>query len=276
MAKWTMTDEANGAPMFAPATVNLKPNTANRDAMYGNTTADAFVTNQTIGVYAVDDEEIAIGGFVLSGVTVDSGGTAGSYVPGEPLTFDQTGATFAESATLTATKTRLRTVAIDTPGTGYANGDTVTFAGGINEVQAVLVVTTGEADTIPASLAISNTGVFTTNPALLDSPTIAITGDGVGLTVDITTALVEAVVSNPGSYSVEPTSLTSDLEGDTGAGAEATLAFTQQNGKGLAHTGWVKRTVGTGGRAGVIQTEVLVAGRIVDDNDADDAIYPNA
>ena len=40
-----------------------------------------------------------------------------------------------------------------------------------------------------------------------------------------------------------------------------------------AHTGWVLRTEGTGGRAGRVQTEVLVAGGI--SNDAEDAVYPD-
>ena len=33
----------------------------------------------------------------------------------------------------------------------------------------------------------------------------------------------------------------------------------------IAHTGWVLRTVGTGGRAGRVMTEVLVAGHITTD-----------
>lgn len=37
----------------------------------------------------------------------------------------------------------------------------------------------------------------------------------------------------------------------------------------VAHTGWVLRTVGTGRRAGRVQTEVLVAGSIVGDNAGD-------
>lgn len=42
----------------------------------------------------------------------------------------------------------------------------------------------------------------------------------------------------------------------------------------IAHTGWVVRTVGTGGRAGRTQYEVLVAGGISTDG-ADDAYFPD-
>lgn len=42
----------------------------------------------------------------------------------------------------------------------------------------------------------------------------------------------------------------------------------------VAHTGWVLRTVGSGGRAGRVMTEVLVAGGI--GGDAEDAIFKDA
>jgi hypothetical protein len=45
-----------------------------------------------------------------------------------------------------------------------------------------------------------------------------------------------------------------------------------------AHTGWVLRTQGTGGRAGRIQTEVLVAGGMSADTSAtanDNVVYAN-
>lgn len=45
-----------------------------------------------------------------------------------------------------------------------------------------------------------------------------------------------------------------------------------------AHTGWVLRTVGSGGRAGRVQTEVLVAGGMGADNTIsanDNVVYAN-
>lgn len=44
---------------------------------------------------------------------------------------------------------------------------------------------------------------------------------------------------------------------------------------GVPHTGWVLRTVGTGGRAGRVQHEVLVAGGIETSNVADDPVFPD-
>lgn len=82
MALWGKGDQTNNSPIFTPSQVKLAPNTTNRDALYGNTTADSFVTGQTVGVFAVDANESA----ALSGKvshtgwikrTVGSGGRAG-------------------------------------------------------------------------------------------------------------------------------------------------------------------------------------------------------
>ncbi len=86
MAQWGNTDDAANSVNWAPTSVKLTPNTANRDALFGNTTADAFITGLTIGQFGADTSEVqaarAAGiaspthaGWVLR--TVGSGGRAG-------------------------------------------------------------------------------------------------------------------------------------------------------------------------------------------------------
>jgi hypothetical protein len=82
MSQWKMDDSAANSVNWAPTSVKLTPNTANRDALYGNTTADAFITGLTVGQFAVDDNEIAAGGGKVAHTgwvlrTVGSGGRAG-------------------------------------------------------------------------------------------------------------------------------------------------------------------------------------------------------
>ncbi len=77
-----MDDSAANSVNWAPTSVKLAPNTANRDDLYGNTTADAFITGLTVGQFAVDDNEIAAGGGKVAHTgwvlrTVGSGGRAG-------------------------------------------------------------------------------------------------------------------------------------------------------------------------------------------------------
>jgi len=83
MALWSNTDANTSVPKFAPSTVNLENTQDNSNLMYGNTTADAFVTGETIGVFGVDTDEQAASannagghaGWILR--TEGSGGRAG-------------------------------------------------------------------------------------------------------------------------------------------------------------------------------------------------------
>jgi hypothetical protein len=62
MAQWGKSDASSNAVLWAPTSVKLAPNSSNRDALFGNTTADAFVANVTVGMFAVDSNEIAAQG----------------------------------------------------------------------------------------------------------------------------------------------------------------------------------------------------------------------
>ncbi len=341
MALHGSSDANSNTPIWVAALVNKAPNTANRDAMYGNTTANAFVNNQTVGVYGVSATErnagqpvlsitvsntgtgytarptLAIGGGVgdvnavanvvgtVISMTLVGPGTGGSYIPGETLQI-ATG-TAATNATANVTATEVRTVAVAAGGTGYANGDTVSMATGTG-TQAVFTVTTGAADTIVASLALTSRGVYTVNPTLATAATVAVTGTGTGLTVTLTMRIQAIALLGGGNYTTLPTltasatagsatgtgatitsvigaafaamtagglytSVPSLTWGGTGGSGTAGVAVLGAPGIGAAHTGWVLRKTGTGGRAGRVQTEVLVAGGIASDG-SDDLILP--
>ena len=284
MPLWTNVDNANGVPLQSGATVNLTPTLTNADAMYGNTTADAFVTGQTIGVYGVDSTEIGISAFALTALTVNNHGTANSYVPGDLLTANNTGATFDAAATINVTATRVRTVVILAGhlGTGYANNDTVTVNNGTMSVNAVFTVTTGAANTSIASLALTTNGSFTVNPtnlANVDLKNVTVANSSAnGAQATITMGVDTAAIVNPGSYTVQPTALTNNLPapgaGANGQGATFALTFSGQS-KGITHQGWHKRTVGSGGRAGRVHYECLVACHISGDG-SDDTILPDS
>lgn len=82
MAQWGKNDVASNSVIWAPTSVNKAPTRANANALFGNTTADAYVTGETIGMYGVDDAEIAAGGSKVAHTgwvlqTTGSGGRAG-------------------------------------------------------------------------------------------------------------------------------------------------------------------------------------------------------
>ena len=82
MSQWGKNDVASNSVIWAPTSVKLAPTRTNANTLFGNTTADAFITNETVGMFAVDANEIAAEGgktahtgWVLR--TTGSGGRAG-------------------------------------------------------------------------------------------------------------------------------------------------------------------------------------------------------
>ena len=81
MAQWGNTDDAANSVLWATTAVKLTPNTTNQTALFGNTTADAFVTGATVGQYGVGVQEaqangdLTHAGWILR--TEGSGGRAG-------------------------------------------------------------------------------------------------------------------------------------------------------------------------------------------------------
>ena len=83
MALWSNTDANTSVPKFAPSLVNLTNTQNNSNLMYANTTAGAFTTGETIGVFGVDTTEQGVAanpkgghaGWVL--MTTGSGGRSG-------------------------------------------------------------------------------------------------------------------------------------------------------------------------------------------------------
>jgi|688.fasta_scaffold00037_185 hypothetical protein len=82
MPLWGKNDAASNSTIYAPAQMKQAPNTANRDLLFGNTTANAYFDGVTVGQYAVDSNEIAAGGGKVAHTgwvlrTVGQGGRAG-------------------------------------------------------------------------------------------------------------------------------------------------------------------------------------------------------
>lgn len=322
MAQWGKNRQSNNAPIWGAAQLNKAPNTANRDALYLNSTGNDYTTGETHSIVAVKASEMAAnvvigvditaagtgytaqptvgfsggGGTGAAGdvwakvndFTLNGPGTGGNYIPGEILTV-ATGT--GEAATVNVTATEVRSVAISVAGTGYANAQVVTAILGTGTA-ATFTVTTGAADTIPASLALTSRGTYTVNPTLANNTVTG--GTGSGLRVDLTMRVKTIAAVSNGSYSAIPT-LTGVATSGSATGTAATLNLTIGVDKvvlsntGSAYTsaptatfggtggtgttgvalisrgnsdcsqGWILTKTGTGGRAGRVQREVLVA-----------------
>lgn len=191
MAQWGNTDDAANSVNWAAAQVKKKANTANQTALFGNTTADAFISGVTVGQFGVGVQEaqangaIPHSGWVLR--TTGSGGRAGRVqqevlvAGGYTFTTDASDdATYpdyvlsiitqpsnATGNTTAAEEVTFTVVAASTP-TGatlayqwsYANGDTIQSGANVgNTTQATLTVNTGvETANVSYKVAITTAG----------------------------------------------------------------------------------------------------------------------
>lgn len=78
MPLWGKVDNAANSTIFAASQVNKAPNSTNRALLYSNTTADAFITNATVGQFGVDTTEAASAlGVTHAGWVLRTEGTGG-------------------------------------------------------------------------------------------------------------------------------------------------------------------------------------------------------
>jgi hypothetical protein len=160
-----------------------------------------------------------------------------------------------------------------------------------------------------AAVEIDEAGVYTANPTELnEAATVNSTGLGVGLTVDLTMGVSTVAVKAAGAYTALPDLSANEVTGGgtgaklnvdigvgtvtmdtigsgytstpgvtisgTGGVGAAAAAVMQTTGKGIAHAGWNVRTAGSGGRAGRVQYETLVAMSSITGDASDDTVLP--
>jgi hypothetical protein len=262
MSQWGKSDAASNSVLWAPTSVKLTPNTTNRDNLYGNTTGDAFITGATVGMFAIDASE-SLGEANVVSVTVTNAGSGFTVRP--TVTFSGGGGSGAAGNTTA----KLVAVAIGDAGTGYVNAEVVTVNGGTGTSANVTIANTDASGVVTAiSIVSGQAGSYTVLPTLANN---AVTGgSGSGLKVNLTIGLNTVTVSANGSGYTSAPSVA--IGGTGGVGATATAVINTSEGKkGAPHAGWVLRTEGSGGRAGRVTYETLVAmGSIGTDNNGDD------
>lgn len=252
MASWGNTDDAANSVIWAAAQLNKPANTSNQTALFGNTTPDAFVTGKIVGQFAVDNVEVAVANGSIVRIEVTS--------PGSGYSANAT-VTLSGNATANATANsigKISAVNIVSAGSGYAGSPT-------------LVISDPTAQAFNANTSVSANGfiaiaanpfqvgdratytVSTGNTAIAELTSgrkyyvKASNSTGVYLSNGATTAVLTLTKGlTEGGHS---------LTGETATAAASVSASK----KGVAHAGYVLRTVGTGGRAGRVQFETLVA-----------------
>ncbi len=264
---WTLVDEAAGSPIAALAQVNKTANSTNRTNLFNNTTADAFVTGATYGVFGVSAAEmsdVAIG--QVASVTVTTAGTGYTVRPTVSISG---GGQSASGATAQATA-KVVTSVIHAAGSGYAPGDVVTInttgsAGATTSAKFNVATVTSNA---VATLTINTAGAFTTLPTdIANNATTNTTGAGTGLRINLAFGVLAVTMTANGiNFTTEPTVT---FGGAGGTGSAGTAALRSEQAK-VTSAGWVLRKA-FGSR---VQYETLVATKKLTTDGSDDTQLP--
>jgi|TARA_B100001057_G_scaffold230791_1_gene231032 hypothetical protein len=77
MSSHTNKDEAAGAPLWAVAAIRKEPTSANRTDLFGDTTANNFITGVTMGLFNFKDTETQSGKIAHAGWNLKTTGSGG-------------------------------------------------------------------------------------------------------------------------------------------------------------------------------------------------------
>jgi hypothetical protein len=260
MSPWSNTDANTSAPKFAVA--GGLGVSANGSTLYANTTVGAFVSGAAIGVFGVSADEKQGTGNVASIIVV----SAGSGFTARP-TLAITGANTVQ-AVATANGTIVSTT-ITAAGTGYAVNQFLNVTGGTG-TSGNLRVSTVDANGNITAVSVLVGGNYTTLPTLTNNPFTSNTSvAGVGFRANLSIGVGETTVTTIGEGYGPDVAVTVGGAGGTGAVAATQLTGQEGQTKG-ALAGWNLRKEGSGGRAGRVSYECLVAMGSISGDGADD------
>lgn len=271
MAQWGNTDDAANSVLWATSQVNLPANTDNQTALFGNVTASAFITGATVGQFGVDTTEMGVSNGSIVSYTITNAGSG--YASNADVTVSGNA---TSNATAGATG-RISAVNVNTAGSGYTTIPTVTIAApsaivfnGNSAVSGAFITISSANSKFLVGDKVTFAGNATSTPAPLVN--------GSTYYISFSNTTVVALANTPGGANITLTDASGDnttagLASLTGETATAVAALSGS--RAAAHAGWVLRTVGTGGRAGRVQEETLVAmGSMTED--AEDTIMKDA
>lgn len=239
-------------------------------AMFGNTTVSAFVPGMAVGVFGVDAAETNVTNGSIAATYVTSRGSGYGANAVVTLTFaNGDTSTAAVNSTVNATSLagKVTSLNINAAGSGYTKttiaSTTVAAPAAIN-ITANSVGFSNTTDTIAVTTANSKWQVgdrlYYSVPTG-NTPIAPLTGNSYYyVSFANTTRIAVSATAGGANVDIVDTRVTATGEVHTIQGDTAT-GYVMAGGtfNGVAHAGWVVRTEGTGGRAGRVQYETLVA-----------------
>ena len=288
MSSWGNNDNAANAPYWAVETVvstnaptASAPTAANVALLYGNTQFQAYTQGMTVGLFMVDSTETTAGGDNVVDISLSNQGSG--YVAAPGVTFSGGGGTSA-AATASIAAGKISNITITNVGSGYTSNPTITIG------QPNLVIPIDQ-------VIVANNVIMYTGHGQANSAALVYNWNGSANIGGITNANTYYVVPvDANRFSLATTAANAannvvidlttqgaatqyfDIVGGVRATAIASRGLSQSQGgaEHATHIGWNIKTVGSGGRAGRVQYETLVAISEVKGDGSDDISLPDA
>jgi len=285
MPLWGKTDAAGSSVISAPALFNKAPTRANANLLYGNTTLNSFVSGEINGVYGVDTTEMKVGtGPVVDGIITFAGSGYGSNAT-VAFTSNNTGSGAVANGQSNASG-KIGAINISTNGSGFTTSPIITLSAPSAQTFSgnTTAVTIGNSSVNGFITLGSNRAFFVNNDIV--TYLVAASNTALGglsnntqffvITTNSTAIQLSATINGPAiNISSVPTSAQAG-HSITGQTATGVVTVGGAKNRGIPHAGWVVRTEGTGGRAGRVQYETLVALSTISTDGSDDNVLPDA
>jgi hypothetical protein len=279
MSQWKNDDSAANSVLWGVVGYNKTGNSDNRDAFYTNTTASAYVTGITVGQFGVDVNEAKSTNGTIHSVVFTSRGSG--YNANATITITGGGGTSLAANATANSSGRISAVNFTNNGVGYITTPTLSVSApaAIAFNGNTTAVTAGNSSSNGFITLGANAALLTLNDQvtyLVGAGNTAIGGLANATSYFITFANSTAVQLSTGlgGPAINLTSVpTSAQVGHSVTGETAAVSAVLSRGAAVTHAGWVVRTVGTGGRAGRVQYETLVAMGSMTGDGSDDTIF---
>ena len=278
MSQWKNDDSAANSVLWAVTQYNKAPNTSNQTDFFGNVTADAYVTGITVGQFGVDATEASVSNGAVREVVFTSRGSG--YGANATLTVSGgLGNTVAATGNAQANSTgRISAINFTNNGIGYTLAPTLTIAAPAAVTFNALTAVSNTNDTITLTSANSKFLAGDRVQYLVAAGNTAVGGlsNANYYYIAFSNTTVVTLAATSGGANIDLTASVSETGHSlTGETATAVAVLSGEKG-GIAHAGWVVRTLGTGGRAGRVQYETLVAMGSMTSDASDDTRIPDA
>lgn len=278
MALWGKTDNAANSVAYAVNQFGVTANSSNETAFFGNTSAWAAGNKLVAGQFGINPAEVTVSSGNVAIAKVSNAGSG--YSANATVTFTVTngGSGAAANAQVGATG-RVTNVNIVTAGSGYKTNPTIAISAPAAIVFNGNTGVTGGAITITSANSKFLVGDKVTYAGNTLSTPVGLT-DNTLYFISFSNTSVVKLSATSGGANIAITAAAGDgttaggatLQGETATGYVA-VGGGQNKG---ASAGWNVRTAGTGGRAGRVQYECIVAMRNIASDASDDSILPDA